>query len=90
MIREVTLGTKDSVEGVVYCMRSEPKDPPCGCCGGMPHFYGVGVKIEPQKSNYYTAFTNKSIEDFLHEFVAIRKNEIEGKRVRVTIEVLED
>lgn len=75
---------KASIVGIIYMMRGDPKDQACVCCKpGTGHIFSRGVKFEDQRP-----YVNR-INDLI-DSVACRNTEFEGKRIRVTIEVLED
>jgi hypothetical protein len=78
----------ESVEGLVILGRSDPESEKCLCCSGEPHIYMVLVDISPWQSVYGSH--RKQLQDWISDFLSARKLELEGKRVRVTIEVLED
>lgn len=79
-----------SAEGVIRFMRSEPKpnEPHCACCPGQPgHIYSRGVKFGPFDDVYPEHFGH-GVRELLGS-IALTDNSLEGKRVRVTVEVLE-
>lgn len=80
--------SRKSIEGEVVFMRSKdrPGEKPCMCCGGGPHIFGRYVKIEPQPS-IYKGLMMDSVGGFLDEALHTIPG-IEGRRVRITIEVL--
>ena len=75
-----------SIEGRIRFMRSEPRDPTCGCCDG-PHIFCRTVDFDPWETNHPEHFGNDA--NILVYAVATDHNAYEGKRVRVTVEVLD-
>jgi hypothetical protein len=78
----------ESIEGQVYLGREDPEGERCICCNGEPHIFMVGVDITPWQSRYGSY--RKQLNDWISDFLSNRKLELDGKQVRVTIEVLED
>jgi hypothetical protein len=82
---------KEVTFGVISFTRSERRDgeKPCICCPGEPgHIHSRGVKFGPFNDLYPEHFGH-GVSEFLGS-VALYENSYEGKRVRVTIEVLDD
>jgi hypothetical protein len=83
---------KGAAEGVIRFMRSEKKQPgelKCVCCPGEPgHIYRRFVEFGPFK-DVYPAHFGHGVNELLGT-VALNNNRFDGKRVRVTVEVLED
>ena len=84
---------KREIEGEIVLHRTEPRDTPCICCGGGPHIYGREVKIE---GGYEGEFwcppeDGSNLHDWLNDMTreASKTGDTEGKRVRVTFEVLD-
>jgi hypothetical protein len=75
---------KTSIDGVVVFHRSESSD--CICCEGN-HIYGREIKIEPYPS-IFQGLNVENVRDFISESLCTMEG-IEGKKVRVTIEVVE-
>lgn len=78
------------VEGVVRFMRSKRDrggEPPCRCCDGGPHIFARGIDCEPEPSIFKPLKKTKP-DDWLYE--ALFRDDLEGRRVRVTMEVLPD
>lgn len=86
-----TVIRQGSATGVIQFMRSERRDgeQPCKCCPGEPgHIFSRNVKFGPFEDIYPEHFGH-GVREFLGS-VALNDNSLEGKRVRVTVEVLED
>jgi hypothetical protein len=82
---------KEIALGVIKFRRSVRSngEPPCKCCPGEPgHIYARGVKFGWFK-NLQPKHFGHGVEDFLAS-VVLHNNSFEGKRVRVTVEVLDD
>lgn len=82
---------RESVIGVIRFMRSERRagDQPCVCCPGEPgHIFNRRVEFGPFDDVYPKHFGH-GVTEFLGS-VALQVNAFEGKRVRVTVEVLDD
>lgn len=80
-----------SATGVIEFMRSErqPGEQPCKCCPGEPgHIFSRGVKFG-EFHDIYPAHFGHGVRELLGS-VALNDKTFEGKRVRVTVEVLED
>lgn len=80
-----------SAIGVIEFTRSERKagEPQCMCCPGETgHVFHRGVKFGPFHDVYPQHFGH-GVRELLGS-VALENNAFEGKRVRVTVEVLED
>jgi hypothetical protein len=74
-----------SVEGVVAFMRSEREEPPadaCVCCDG-PHIFARGIDIEDEPG---PGRERPHFRDYISR--ALFDNSLEGRRVRVSLEVL--
>jgi hypothetical protein len=77
-----------SVEGVVTLHRSEREGAEdCICCEG-PHVYGSGIDTDPFEYPW-SAEPKTSVHDWLNMQVSHHRFDLEGKRVRVTLEVVE-
>lgn len=77
-----------SIEGIVHFSRSDPETQQCICCPkGGGHIFGRGVKWDAWQTNYPEHFGNGP--DVLM-YKVTDQNRHEGKRVRVTVEVLPD
>jgi hypothetical protein len=82
---------KEVALGVIRFLRSERRhgETPCICCPGEPgHIHGRGVEFGPFKDLYPEHFGH-GVKEFLGS-VALYENSFEDKRVRVTVEVLDD
>jgi hypothetical protein len=76
------------IVGVVKYKRGEPSDPPCICCPGSPgHIYCRFVEFPKFDSEYPDHF-GFGANEFIGTHVLY--GDFEGKRVRLTVEVLED
>ena len=77
-----------SVIGRVRYKRGVPTEPPCICCPGSPaHIFARGVKFPRFESEYPEHF-GFGANEFIGTHVLY--GDFEGKRVRLTVEVLED
>lgn len=78
------------LEGIVRFHRgSGPNADACHCCDG-PHIYGYRVEVEPfpvPATGLEGCHTNQWLDGWLSSH---RRDGIEGKRVRLSIEVIED
>jgi len=80
---------KASIEGRISYMHGAPDGERCKCCPpGTGHIFARGVEFEPFESAYPDHFGHGA-EQFLGT-VALEDNALEGKRVRLTVEVLDD
>jgi hypothetical protein len=75
------------IEGTVSISWGGRKDNACTCCKGGRHAFGLGVKLpspaddrSPRRNGY-----DDHIHDFLYD---LRDKGIDGRRVRITVEVL--
>ncbi len=81
---------RGTAEGVIFFMVSEPIEghPRCSCCPEKEgHIYARGVEFGPFDDVYPEHFGH-GVRELLGS-VALCDNTYEGKRVRVTIEVME-
>lgn len=79
--------TRHSIEGVIRFMRSAPGDMPCTCCPpDTGHIFGRLVDWEEWDTGHAP---NRRSTDLL-VVNHLLTNSTEGKRLRVTVEVLED
>ena len=77
-----------SVEGRVRYMRSSSDDRACACCpDGKGHVFSRSVDFDQFATGLPEHF-GRGAEEFLYS-VALRGG-YEGKRVRLTVEILED
>lgn len=76
------------VEGVVRLFQSENADPPCICCGGEAHIFGITVDV-PSRPSLYPGSTTSSVDGYLDEWLSQNKLALKGKRIRITVEVVE-
>jgi hypothetical protein len=82
---ESTVIHSASVEGRVVFMRSDKESQACVCCPpGTGHIFSRHLELQPFVSHYQ----GQEVQDFVRT-EALNKS-FEGKRVRVTVEVLED
>ena len=80
---------KASIEGTIKYMHSDPKKQDCICCPpGKGHIFARGIEFEPFDSALPEHFGHTERE-FLYT-IALAYNGYEGKRVRVTVEVIDD
>lgn len=82
---------KGSAIGIIHFKRSERREgqAPCKCCPGEPgHIFSRGVEFGPFEDIYPEHFGH-GVQELLGS-VALNDNRFEGKRVRVTVEVLEN
>ena len=79
----------DHIEGVVQLHRSEPSVPPCRCCRGGPHVYSESIFVEPMPS-IFAGLKIKSVADWLRDYLSRNRFELEGQRVRIKIEIVDD
>ena len=82
---------KRSVEGVVRFMRSEQSADRegCVCCPDGVHVFARGVDLDQYEGEWpYSREGGSSPGDFVHDMVREAGPEAEGKRVRITFEVL--
>lgn len=83
-----TVLTKASIMGVIEYMRSKADDQVCVCCPpNTGHVFSRNVNFEKFNSVLPDHF-GYGVREFLYT-TALSKNAFEGKRVRVTVEVLE-
>lgn len=89
--KAVSPSPKHAIEGRVFFRRSRDLpshgDRKCKCCPNGDHVFTRGVAWEPWDTGFPEHFGKG--EDVLVSKV-IRAAETEGKRIRVTVEVLED
>jgi hypothetical protein len=77
-----------SIIGVIEYDRSSPTEPKCVCCpGSSAHIYARGVKFPRFESEYPEHF-GFGANEFIGTHVLY--GDFEGKRVLLTVEVLED
>lgn len=83
---------KSTINGVVEFKRSKANNEKeiCGCCpdDGGGHIYSRSLELEAFDSNYPKHF-GMNVQSFIGTEV-LCKNEFEGKRVRITVEVIDD
>lgn len=75
---------KREIEGEVVFHRSERDE--CKCCDGN-HVYGRTIIVE-QRPSIYPGLQMDSVRDFINECL-VTIPEIEGKKVRISIEVIQ-
>lgn len=75
-----SIKVKDDVVGVVRYQRTESDDPECVCCKGK-HIHCQYVDFESSEI--------KGEHNFVQNFLSKNKNKIEGKKVKLTIEVID-
>lgn len=73
-----------SIEGKVNFQRTS--DEQCVCCEGG-HVFSKSIEITPYPS-IHAGLEVSTVSDFVNEFISTAPN-IENKRVRVSIEVLD-
>lgn len=71
--------------GPVEHLFSDPKNPPCVCCPGGRHRYGVHVELPEGAVSKYKHLND--VASGFHDFCA--QFDMVGKRVRITFEVAE-
>ena len=79
-----------SAEGVIRFMRGDraTHEPPCVCCPGESgHIFSRGVEFGPFEDSFPDHFGH-GVRELLG--TVIGDNSLDGKRVRVTVEVLSD
>ena len=72
-------------EGNVVLRRSDSDC--CQCCDGN-HVYNISIDV-PKIPSLFAGLENESVDDYIHDFLVRHKHEIEGKKVRVTIETVD-
>jgi hypothetical protein len=88
-MQQLRRGLPDHVDGVVRLLRGEPSEPPCKCCNGGPHVFGERIEIEPMPS-IFAGLQIKSVADWLGDYLSRYRFALEGQRVRVKIEVVDE
>lgn len=78
---------KKHIDGVVVFLRSEDSDRPCICCNGN-HIYSREIKVLSTPSKHSPGLTNDSVQDYISEWMADNQDVIEGRKVRITIELV--
>lgn len=79
---------RHSIEGVAYFLRSEAEKQVCVCCPpGGGHIFSRGVNWHEWETNRAGHFGNGA-DVLVHK--VLDANESEGKRIRVTVDVLDD
>jgi hypothetical protein len=77
-----------SVIGRIRFMRSE-RESKCVCCPDSPtHIFARTIDFEPYECDLPEHF-GRSANEFVYQAV-LRDNGNEGKRIRLTVEILED
>lgn len=80
---------RSAVEGVVVYQRSSAGEQVCICCpAGTGHVFSRRVDFEPFESAYPEHF-GRGAQEFIGT-IALQDRALEGKRVRLTVEVLDD
>ena len=85
---------KMEVIGKVIFLKSKKKkgEASCRCCKdykkGQYHIFGEYIKVPVRKSKY-TYSDIEDVADYIQDFIHDNMFEIEGKKVRITCEVLE-
>ncbi len=78
----------ESIEGVAVIRRGEEGELICTCCNGQPHVYGASLDLQGWHIRGIKHMSQ--IDDWVHQYLHDRKYSINGKRIRVTIEMLDD
>lgn len=81
-----------TAEGHIVILRSDPSKPKeCVCCGG-PHIFGRAVHMDRMTDGWGTLVTRSDtfIDDFACQKGEDKEPIYEGKRVRVTVEILDE
>jgi len=80
-----------SVEGTVRYLRSEPRPAgdACKCCGAGGHIFGARLEVDPGTPGLYRGETVEQVSRWL-DSVLWGFRALEGRRVRLTIEAIEE
>ena len=64
----------------------------CACCGDPhvphPHVYGEYIGF-PTIPSLFPGLTDQTVQDYCERFIHENKSHIEGKRIKVTFEILD-
>lgn len=87
------MAKKKTITGTVFLMKSEKSKEKCVCCNTKDgrHVFGMGVHWENHFKKYAGLEKEKADEhDLVRELINSNNlDEIEGKKVRLTIEIIE-
>jgi hypothetical protein len=78
------------VEGTVVYMRSEREGrEPCICCPDGVHVFSQGIALDEYEDRWPYDRDEPSPHRWINDMIRVGFPEIEGKRVRLTMEVLD-